>query len=58
MKKSTREQDKENSMENQIWIIHFADGTIASCWGTYDGAAMIADLRKDLYGDSYTIEGR
>lgn len=45
-------------MENRIWIIHFADGTVGSCWGTYDGAAMIADLKKDLYGGSYTIEGR
>lgn len=45
-------------MENRIWIIRFADGTVGSCWGTIDGAVMIADLRKDLYGGSYTIEGR
>lgn len=45
-------------MENRIWIIHFADGTVGSCRGTRDGAAEIADFKKDLYGGSYTIEGR
>lgn len=29
-------------MENRIWIIHFADGTVGSCWETRDGAAEIA----------------
>lgn len=52
MKKSTREQDRRS------WKIRFSDGTIGICYGTIDGAAMIADLRKDLYGGSYTIEGR
>lgn len=42
----------------RIWIIRFADGTTGSCYGTREGAAEIADLRKDLYGGSYTIEGR
>lgn len=45
-------------MENRIWKIRFADGTVGSCWGTYDGVAMIAELKKDLYGGGYTIEGR
>lgn len=52
MKKSTREQDRRS------WKIRFSDGTIGICYGTIDGATMIADLRKDLYGGSYTIEGR
>lgn len=45
-------------MENRIWIIRFADGTVGSCYGTKDGATEIADLKKDLYGGDYTIEGR
>lgn len=45
-------------MENRIWKIRFADGTVGSYWGTYDGVAMIAELKKDLYGGSYTIERR
>lgn len=44
--------------ERRYWKIHFADGTIGICYGTYDGAAVIADLRKDLYGGGYIIEGR
>ncbi len=43
-------------MENRIWLIRFADGTVASCWGTKDGTAELAELKKDLYGGSYTIE--
>lgn len=42
----------------QIWIIRFADGTVGSCCGTREGAIELADLRKDNYGGSYTIEGR
>ena len=38
--------------ERRSWKIRFADGT------TYDGAAVIADLRKDLYGGDCIIEGR
>ena len=45
-------------MENRIWIIRFADGTVGSCWGTRGGAIEIAELKKDLYGGNYTIEGR
>lgn len=45
-------------MENRIWIIYFADGTVGVCYGTRQGAAEIADLKKDLYGGNYTIEGR
>lgn len=41
----------------QIWIIRFSDGTIGSCYGTRSGAAEIAELRKEDYGGSYTIEG-
>lgn len=40
----------------KIWIIRFSDGTIGSCYDTRSGAAEIADLRKDDYGGSYTIE--
>ena len=42
--------------ERRSWKIRFADGTIGICYGTYDGAAVIADFKKDLYGGSYTIE--
>lgn len=42
----------------RIWIIRFADGTVRSCYGTREGAIELADLRKDNYGGSYTIEGR
>lgn len=42
----------------RIWIIRFADGTVGSCYGTSEGAIEFADLRKDNYGGSYTIEGR
>ena len=41
----------------KIWIIRFSDGTIGSCYGTRSGAAEIAELRKEDYGGSYTIEG-
>lgn len=44
--------------ERRSWKIRFADGTIGICYGTYDGATVIADFKKDLYGGSYTIEGR
>nr|DAY90012.1 MAG TPA: hypothetical protein [Caudoviricetes sp.] len=40
----------------QIWIIRFSDGTVGSCYGTREGAIELADLRKDDYGESYTIE--
>lgn len=42
----------------RIWIIRFADETVGSCCGTREGAIELADLRKDNYGGSYTIEGR
>ena len=41
----------------KIWIIRFSDGTIGSCYGTRSGATEIAELRKEDYGGSYTIEG-
>ena len=41
----------------QIWIIRFSDGTVGSCYGTREGAIELADLRKDDYVESYTIEG-
>lgn len=41
----------------KIWLIKFSDGTIGSCYSTRPGAAEIADLRKEDYGGSYTIEG-
>lgn len=44
--------------ERRSWKIRFADGTIGICYGTIDGATMITELKKDLYGGSYTIEGR
>ena len=44
--------------ERRSWKIRFADGTIGICYGTSDGAAVIADLRKDLYGGDCIIEGR
>ena len=40
------------------WKIRFSDGTVGVCYGTRQGAAEIADLKKDLYGGNYTIEGR
>ena len=39
----------------KIWIIRFSDGTIGSCYGAR--SAEIAELRKEVYGGSYTIEG-
>ena len=45
-------------METRIWIIRFADGTVGGCWGTKDGATEIAELKKNLYGGSFVIEGR
>lgn len=45
-------------MENRIWIIRFADGTSGSYRDTKDGAAKIAELKKDLYGGNFVIEGR
>lgn len=41
----------------QIWIIRFSDGTVGSCYGTREEAIELTDLRKDNYGESYTIEG-
>lgn len=41
----------------KIWIIRFSDGTIGSCYGIRSGATEIAELRKEDYGGSYTIEG-
>ncbi|MFR8852051.1 MAG: hypothetical protein ACLVG4_14890 [Blautia faecis] len=41
----------------KIWIIRFSDGTIGSYCGTREGVIALADLRKDDYGGSYTIEG-
>ena len=38
-----------------IWIIRFADYTLASCLGTYQQAMEKAEKIKDLYGGSYTI---
>lgn len=43
-------------LERRSWKIRFADETIGICYGTYDGATVIADLKKNLYGGSYTIE--
>ena len=43
-------------LERRSWKIRFADGTIGTCYGTYNGATVIADLKKNLYGGSYTIE--
>jgi hypothetical protein len=45
-------------MENRIWIIRFADGTSGSYRGTKDGAAKIAELKKDLYGGNFVVKGR
>lgn len=41
----------------RIWSIRFFNGTAGSCYGTREGAIELADLRKDDYGGSYTIEG-
>lgn len=35
-----------------IWIIRFADYTLASCLGTYQQAMEKAEKIKDLYGGS------
>ena len=51
MKKHAREPDRGT------WKIRFADGTIGICLGTYEVAAEIAELKKDLYGGDYRIEG-
>lgn len=51
MKKHVREPDRGT------WKIRFADGTVGICLGTYEGAAEIAELKKDLYGGDYRIEG-
>ena len=50
MKKLRSEQDRRS------WKIRFSDETIGICYGTHDGAAEIADLRKNLYGGDYTVE--
>lgn len=39
------------------WKIRFADGTVGICLGTHEGAAEIAELKRDLYGGDYRIEG-
>ena len=41
----------------KIWIIRFSEGTIGSCYGIREGVIALADLQKDDYGGSYTIEG-
>lgn len=38
-----------------IWIIRFADGTLASHYGSRDSARVIAEGKKDLYGGDYII---
>ncbi len=39
------------------WKIRFTDGTVGICLGTHEGATEIAELKKDLYGGDYIIEG-
>lgn len=47
---------KERKIINMtIWIIHFADGTLASHYGSRDSAQAIAEGKKDLYGGDYII---
>lgn len=45
-------------MANRTWKIRFSDGTVGIYHGTRQGAAEIADLKKDLYGGNYIIERR
>jgi len=48
--------NQETSKEQVcIWIIRFADYTLASFLGTYQQAMDKAEENKDLYGGSYTI---
>lgn len=48
--------NQETSKEQVcIWIIRFADYTLASFLGTYQQAVEKAEENKDLYGGSYTI---
>lgn len=46
---------KRNDEEVCIWIIRFADGTLASCYGTIQKAKKQAEEKKGLYGGSYII---
>ena len=48
--------NQETSKEQVcIWIIRFADYTLASFLGTYQQAIEKAEENKDLYGGSDTI---
>ncbi len=42
-------------MNITIWIIRFADGTLASHYGNRDSAQAIVEEKKDLYGGDYII---
>lgn len=49
MKKTKEVQEKI------IWIIRFADGTLASSYGTKERAREFAEAKKDLHGGDYVI---
>ncbi len=46
-----------NTLEKKdvLWIIRFADGTLASHYGSRNSAEMIAEEKKELYGGDYII---
>ncbi|MDO4275901.1 MAG: hypothetical protein Q4D16_19715 [Eubacteriales bacterium] len=45
----------ENKEEKHVWIIRFADGTLASCYGTKEKAVECAEKAKDLFEGGFTI---
>lgn len=57
MRRELPDKGGRGTSMRKIWIIRFSDGTISSYYGTRSGAAEIAELRKEDYGGSYTMEG-
>ena len=57
MKPRNQQNHKEKQHEKDMDQKILSDGTIGSRHGTRSGAAEIAELRKEDYGGSYTIEG-
>lgn len=41
--------------QTTIWIIRFADGILASHYGTYGSAERVAEERKEDHGGGYVI---
>lgn len=48
-------KNEEEETEEIIWIIRFSEGTLASFYGTREGAKEAADKRAAELGASYII---